>query len=93
MAASMASNEDEHGTAQSNASVATEDGEAALLALATDDRRDVASWTDKEELILRLYDQIQEQALEKAVLEQGPWSLPFIFSFNMNLGDGSNAQV
>jgi hypothetical protein len=89
----MASNEDEQSTAQSNASVAAEDGEAALLALATDDPRDVASWSDKEKLILRLYDQIQEQALKQAVLEQGPCSLFFVYSFNMDLGDGSNAQV
>ncbi|KAL2000365.1 hypothetical protein VTN02DRAFT_3215 [Thermoascus thermophilus] len=43
----------------------------ALLALAADDaRRDVLSLSDKEALILRLYDQIQEQDLERALLEQ-----------------------
>ena len=46
-------------------------GEASLLDLATDDPRDAASLSEKEALILQLYQQIQEQQLEKALLEQG----------------------
>ncbi|RAL15411.1 centromere protein H [Aspergillus homomorphus CBS 101889] len=45
-------------------------GELALLNLATDDPRDTVSLSDKEALILQLYHQIQEQQLEKALLEQ-----------------------
>ncbi|PYH90862.1 hypothetical protein BO71DRAFT_452462 [Aspergillus ellipticus CBS 707.79] len=45
-------------------------GEASLLDLATDDPRDAVSLSDKEALILQLYQQIQEQQLEKALLEQ-----------------------
>jgi hypothetical protein len=64
-------------------------GEATLLDYAADDSRDVVTLSDKEALILKLYDQIQEQQLEKAVLEQGTacafWfrvpSLILIFSF------------
>lgn len=48
-----------------------EEGEIALLALAADDPRDVMSFADKEALILQLYNQTQEQELEKAILEQG----------------------
>ncbi|KAL2814922.1 centromere protein H (CENP-H)-domain-containing protein [Aspergillus granulosus] len=45
-------------------------GEAALLDLAADDPRDTVSLSDKEAIILQLYHQIQEQKLEKAILEQ-----------------------
>ncbi|PYH45439.1 centromere protein H [Aspergillus saccharolyticus JOP 1030-1] len=45
-------------------------GELALLDLATDDPRDTVLLSDKEALILQLYHQIQEQQLEKALLEQ-----------------------
>lgn len=45
--------------------------EAALLELAGNDRRDALSLSDKESLTLRLYDQILEQELERALLEQG----------------------
>ncbi|RAH45019.1 centromere protein H [Aspergillus brunneoviolaceus CBS 621.78] len=45
-------------------------GELALLNLATDDPRDTVLLSDKEALILQLYHKIQEQQLEKALLEQ-----------------------
>lgn len=46
--------------------------ETALLELATkDEGRDVLALSDKEAMILQLYDQIQEQELEIALLEQG----------------------
>ncbi|KAL5339169.1 centromere protein H (CENP-H)-domain-containing protein [Aspergillus crustosus] len=45
-------------------------GEVTLLDLAADDPRDAVSFSDKEALILQLYHQIQEQELEKALLEQ-----------------------
>ncbi|PYI10130.1 hypothetical protein BO78DRAFT_306542 [Aspergillus sclerotiicarbonarius CBS 121057] len=45
-------------------------GEASLLDLATDDPRDAVSLSEKEASILQLYQQIQEQQLEKALLEQ-----------------------
>ncbi|KAL2867101.1 centromere protein H [Aspergillus lucknowensis] len=44
--------------------------EVTLLDLAADDPRDAVTFSDKEALILRLYHQIQEQELEKAILEQ-----------------------
>lgn len=47
--------------------------EVSLLNLAADDPRDAVSFSDKEALVLRLYNQIQEQELEKALLEQGPY--------------------
>lgn len=47
------------------------DAETTLLDLAADDRREVLSLSSKEELLLRLYDQIQELDLERAILEQG----------------------
>ena len=47
-------------------------GEVSLLNLATDDPRDTLSLSDREALALQLYNQIQEQKLEKALLEQGP---------------------
>jgi hypothetical protein len=46
-------------------------GEVTLLDYAADDSRDAVTLSDKEALVLQLYDQIQEQQLEKAVLEQG----------------------
>lgn len=46
-------------------------GEVSLLNYATDDSRDVMTLSDKEALVLQLYNQIQEQQLEKAFLEQG----------------------
>ncbi|KAL2854852.1 centromere protein H (CENP-H)-domain-containing protein [Aspergillus pseudoustus] len=49
-------------------------GEVTLLDLAADDSRDTVSFSDKEETILQLYHQIQEQELEKAILEQEPVS-------------------
>ncbi|KAL2860621.1 centromere protein H (CENP-H)-domain-containing protein [Aspergillus pseudodeflectus] len=45
-------------------------GEVTLLDLAADDPRDIVSFSDKEATILQLYHQIQEQELEKAILEQ-----------------------
>ncbi|EAW09734.1 centromere protein H [Aspergillus clavatus NRRL 1] len=45
-------------------------GEVSLLELAADDPRDVISLSKKEALILRLYDQIQEQELETALLKE-----------------------
>ncbi|PKX92182.1 centromere protein H [Aspergillus novofumigatus IBT 16806] len=45
-------------------------GEVSLLDLAADDPRDVVTLSDKEALILQLYNQIQELELEKALLEQ-----------------------
>ncbi|OJJ60895.1 hypothetical protein ASPSYDRAFT_42705 [Aspergillus sydowii CBS 593.65] len=45
-------------------------GEVTLLDLAADDPRDTVSFSDKEALIVQLYHQIQEQELEKAILEQ-----------------------
>ncbi|KAL2222861.1 centromere protein H (CENP-H)-domain-containing protein [Thermoascus aurantiacus ATCC 26904] len=64
----MASIKDVRGSAQQPQ---LEPDEIALLDLAADDgRRDMLSLSDKEALILRLYDQIQELDLEKALLEQ-----------------------
>lgn len=48
-----------------------EPGEVSLLSLATDNPRDTLSLSDRESLVLQLYNQIQEQKLEKALLEQG----------------------
>ncbi|KAJ6083168.1 hypothetical protein N7467_007303 [Penicillium canescens] len=45
-------------------------GEVTLLDYAADDSRDVVTLSDKEAMVLQLYNQIQEQQLEKAVLEQ-----------------------
>lgn len=47
------------------------EAETALLDLAADDRREVLSLSSKEELLLQLYEQIQELELELAILEQG----------------------
>lgn len=49
-------------------------GELTLLDYAADDTRDVATLSDKEALILQLAEQIQEQQLEKALLEQGMYT-------------------
>lgn len=46
-------------------------GELTLLDYSTDDPRDVVTLSDKEALVLQLANQIQEQQLEKAMLEQG----------------------
>ncbi|KAL4785690.1 centromere protein H (CENP-H)-domain-containing protein [Aspergillus varians] len=45
-------------------------GEVTLLDLAADEPRDNVSLSDKEALIIQLYHQIQEQELEKAILQQ-----------------------
>ncbi|KAJ5736330.1 uncharacterized protein N7483_001455 [Penicillium malachiteum] len=45
-------------------------GELTLLDYATDDTHDVVTLSDKELLILQLAQQVQEQQLEKALLEQ-----------------------
>ncbi|KAI9929015.1 hypothetical protein ASPWEDRAFT_37052 [Aspergillus wentii DTO 134E9] len=50
-------------------------GEVSLLELAADDPRDAVSLSEKEALILQLYNQAQEQELEKALLQQEPESL------------------
>jgi len=52
-------------------------GEVTLLDYAADDSRDVVTLSDKEALVLQLYNQIQEQQLEKAFLEQGTISWNF----------------
>lgn len=46
-------------------------GEVTLLGYAADDPRDTVTLEDKEALILQLAHQVQEQQLEKALLEQG----------------------
>ncbi|KAJ5561765.1 hypothetical protein N7535_003774 [Penicillium sp. DV-2018c] len=45
-------------------------GEVTLLNYAADDPRDVIALGDKQALVLQLYHQVQEQQLEKALLEQ-----------------------
>lgn len=45
--------------------------ELALLDYAADDARDIVTLSDKEALVLQLASQVQEQQLEKALLEQG----------------------
>ncbi|KAE8366817.1 centromere protein H (CENP-H)-domain-containing protein [Aspergillus caelatus] len=64
-------------------------GEVSLLDLAEDDLRDAVSFSDKEALILRLYNQLQEQELEKALLEQG--ELPCV-SEDAELLSGDDAE-
>ncbi len=49
--------------------------ETALLELASIDSKDQLSLTEKESQILQLYDLIQEQELEKALLEQGTYPI------------------
>lgn len=46
-------------------------GELTLLSYAADDSRDVVTLSDQEALILQLANQVQEQQLEKALLESG----------------------
>ena len=59
--------------------------EAALLELATkDDSRDILDLSDNETLILQLYDQIQEQELERALLEEGMHRLCLNLAKNNN---------
>lgn len=76
----MASNE---GAQRTSYPALLDDAESALLDLAADDRRDALSLSDKETLILRLYDQIQELELEQAVLEQGTESIAASFGFDV----------
>lgn len=45
--------------------------ELILLDYAADDIRDIVTLSDKEALVLQLASQVQEQQLEKALLEQG----------------------
>ena len=45
--------------------------ELTLLDYAGDDSRDIVTFSEKEALVLQLAGQIQEQQLEKALLEQG----------------------
>ncbi|KAI9041269.1 centromere protein H [Aspergillus affinis] len=45
-------------------------GEAVLVEIAANDSRDTVSFSDKEASILQLHRQIQEQQLEKALLQQ-----------------------
>lgn len=45
--------------------------ELVLLEYAADDVRDIVTLSDKEALVLQLASQVQEQRLEKALLEQG----------------------
>ncbi|CAI7608997.1 unnamed protein product [Penicillium pancosmium] len=47
-------------------------GELTLLDYAADDSRDVVTLSDQEALILQLANQVQEQQLEKALLESDP---------------------
>ncbi|KAJ5167969.1 uncharacterized protein N7482_003563 [Penicillium canariense] len=49
--------------------------ELTLLDYAGDDSRDIVTFSEKEALVLQLAGQIQEQQLEKALLEQDPESL------------------
>jgi hypothetical protein len=68
-----------------------DDAETALLDLAADDGH-VLSLSDKEALILRLYDQIQELELEQAVLEQGMQRRPLWHSKLMLVFRSGGAQ-
>lgn len=59
-------------------------GEVTLLEYAADDPRDVLSLSEKEALLLQLAHQIEEQRLEKALLEQGtPPVGTFAFFFSI----------
>jgi hypothetical protein len=65
-------------------------GEVTLLDYSADDPRDVVTLSDKEALVLQLYNQVQEQQLEKAFLEQGVSDknfamLIFFFFFPLSL--------
>lgn len=46
-------------------------GEVTLVGYAADDTRDTVTLEDKEVQVLQLAHQLQEQQLEKALLEQG----------------------
>jgi hypothetical protein len=56
-------------------------GEVTLLDYSADDPRDVLTLSDKEALVLQLYNQVQEQQLEKAFLEQGESDKSFAMLF------------
>lgn len=56
-------------------------GEVTLLDYAADDARDVVTLSEKEASLLRLAHQVQEQRLEKALLEQGTSHAPGTFFF------------
>lgn len=47
-------------------------GELTLMEYAVDDSRDIVTLSDQEALILQLANQVQEQQLEKALLESAP---------------------
>lgn len=60
-------------------------GEVTLLGYAADDSRDIVTLADKEALVLELAHQIQEQRLEKALLEQGTvWIVGKFFAFYLH---------
>jgi hypothetical protein len=59
--------------------------EVTLLGYAADDPRDIAPLTDKEALVLQLANQIQEQRLEKALLEQGTCCIDLLLFFFFRL--------
>lgn len=48
-----------------------EEAENMLLNVAADEGRDVLTLSEKEEEVLRLYDLLEEQRLERALLLQG----------------------
>ena len=56
-------------------------GEVTLLDYSADDSRDVVTLSDKEALVLQLYNQVQEQQLEKAFLEQSMFDRNFAVLF------------
>lgn len=62
-----------------------EEGEVSLLELAADDPRDVAPLSDREAMILQLYHRVQEQKLEKALLEQGVFIISLSSFFSVML--------
>lgn len=49
--------------------------EQILLSYAADDVQDIVTLSEREELVLQLARQVQEQQLEKALLEQGEEAL------------------
>lgn len=49
--------------------------ELTLMEYAVDDSRDIVTLSDQEALILQLSNQVQEQQLEKALLESGTISI------------------
>jgi len=60
-------------------------GEVSLLDHAADDTRDIVPLSDKEALVLQLANQIQEQRLEKALLEQGTYIALLSYHFHFSL--------